>query len=299
MLLNTDFISFAKPQKGKVRDVFDLGSRLLIVTTDRVSAFDHILPQGIPDRGIILNTMSEFWFEKTRQIVKNHFVTSKVKYFPMEFQKFEKELQGRSMVVKKTEVLPVECIVRGFLAGSAWKEYQETGKVGGIKIRENMLEAQKLDKPVFTPSTKAKDGKHDENITFDKMCEIIGKQTAEEIRELSLKLYNFAAITCERNGVYLADTKFEFGYSSKDGELMLIDEVITPDSSRFWSKAKYAPGKEQENYDKQLIRDYLTDSGWDKNSPPPDLPEKIINDTRFYYLRLAQLLKINMSGLKG
>lgn len=297
MLLNTDFIDFAKPERGKVRDIFDLGSRLLIVTTDRVSAYDHVLPQGIPDRGIILNTMSEFWFEKTRQIVKNHFVTSNVKYFPKEFQKFEKELSGRSMVVTKTEVVPVECIVRGFLAGSAWKEYEKTGKVGSVKLRENLLESQKLDKPIFTPSTKAKDGKHDENITFTDMCELIGKEKAEEIREISLKLYNFAAVTSERNGIYLADTKFEFGYSLKNGDLMLIDEVVTPDSSRFWSKAKYYPGKEQENFDKQSIRDFLSESGWDKKSSPPNLPPKIISDTRFNYLRLAQLLKIDIPQL--
>lgn len=297
MLLNTDFIDFAKPERGKVRDIFDLGSRLLIVTTDRISAYDHVLPQGIPDRGIILNTMSEFWFEKTRQIVKNHFVTSNVKYFPREFQKYEKELRGRSMVVTKTEVVPVECIVRGFLAGSAWKEYEKTGRVGSIKLRENLLESQKLDKPIFTPSTKAKDGKHDENITFADMCELVGREKAEQIREISLKLYNFAAVTSERNGVYLADTKFEFGYSLNNGELMLIDEVVTPDSSRFWSKAKYYPGKEQENFDKQSIRDFLTETGWDKKSPPPNLPPKIISDTRFNYLRLAQLLKIDIPQL--
>ncbi|MGH7885394.1 MAG: phosphoribosylaminoimidazolesuccinocarboxamide synthase, partial [Thermodesulfobacteriota bacterium] len=240
----------------------------------------------------------EFWFEKTRQIIRNHFVTSKVKYFPKNFQKFEKELDGRSMIVAKTDVIPVEFVVRGFLAGSAWKEYKETKSVCGIKIREGMSQFQKLEKPILTPSTKAKKGEHDENITFEQVCELIGKNLAEKIRDICIKLFKFGDITCERNGMYLADTKFEFGINKKDGELMLIDEVLTPDSSRFWLKADYYPGEEQKSYDKQLVRNYLTSIGWNKKPPAPDLPEKLIENTRYYYLKLAEYLKIDMRGLK-
>lgn len=300
MILNTDFIDFATPTKGKVRDIYDLGQRLLLVSTDRVSAYDHILPQGIPDKGIILNTMSEYWFGKTRQIVRNHFVTSNIKYFPKDFQKFGKQLKGRSMIVSKTDVIPVEFVVRGYLAGSSWKSYEKTGTVFGIEIRKGLSQCQRLDEPILTPTTKASDGEHDENITFDQVKEIVGNDVAEQIRQISLNLYKFGALTCERNGVYLADTKFEFGFNKKDGELMLIDEIFTPDSSRFWLRSTHHPGQEQENYDKQIIRDYLTSIGWNKKPPVPDLSPEIINNTRYHYLRLASYhLKIDMDGLEA
>ncbi len=299
MILNTDFIDFATPRKGKVRDVYDLGTRLLIVTTDRVSAYDHILPQGIPDKGIILNRMSEYWFEKTRQIVKNHFVSSNVKYFPKDFQKVHDKLGGRSMLVTKTDVIPIEFIVRGYLAGSSWKSYEETGSVFGIEIREGLRQCQRLPEPILTPTTKAADGKHDESITFEQVCEMIGRDLAENIRDTCFKLFKFGSLTCERMGVYLGDTKFEFGINKKDGELMLIDEVITPDSSRFWLRSSHRPGNEQEYFDKQVIRNYLNEIGWDKKPPVPDLSQEIIDRARFLYLRLAEYhLRMDMNGLE-
>lgn len=299
MILNTDFIDFATPEKGKVRDIYDLGTRLLIVSTDRISAYDHILPQGIPDKGIILNRMSEYWFEKTRQIVRNHFVSSKVKYFPRDFQKFHDELDGRTMLVTKTDVIPVEFIVRGYLAGSSWKSYEETGTVFGLEMQKGLMQCQRLPEPILTPTTKAESGNHDENITFNQVCEITGKDVAEKIRDICFKLYNFCSLTCERMGVYLGDTKFEFGFNKKDGELMLIDEVVTPDSSRFWLRATHKAGQDQEYLDKQVIRNYLNSLEWNKKPPVPDLSQNIINKTRYIYLRLANYhLKIDMPGLE-
>ncbi len=273
--------------RGKVRDIYDAGEFMLIVTTDRISAFDVVMNEPIPYKGIVLNQISKFWFEQTRNIIANHFITDEVKEFPSPFSEHEETLAGRSMLVKKANPFPVECIVRGYLAGSAWKEYREHGTVHGQQMPAGLKNSSRLPEPIFTPSTKAESG-HDENISFDQMVAIIGSTYSEKLREVSLKLYQYGAEVARQKGIIIADTKFEFGLLN--GEMILIDEVMTPDSSRFWPAKSYKPGKSQPSLDKQYLRDYLETLNWDKTPPPPRLPEDIVENTSRKYLEILQIL---------
>ncbi len=274
-------------KRGKVRDVFDLGDKLLIVASDRISAFDFVLPSLIPDKGKLLTQLSRFWFEQMEYIVPNHLVTTEVDAFPAPLPEYREVLEKRSMLVRKTRVIPVECVVRGYLAGSGWKEYQKTGKVSGVKLPAGLREAERLPAPIFTPATKAETG-HDENISFKEMEKIVGKPLAKRIKEISLKLYQKASLYALSKGIIIADTKFEFGLEGD--ELLLIDEIFTPDSSRFWPLASYAPGQSPPSLDKQFVRDYLESVAWDKHSPPPPLPPEVIEQTGKKYLEIYQLL---------
>jgi len=274
-------------KRGKVRDVYNLGEALLIVATDRISCFDVVLPTPIPGKGAILTRMSEIWFGLTRNVVRNHFRSAEVPA-AVTGEKDRQDLQGRVMVVDKAKALPVEAIVRGYLSGSGWAEYQRSGTVCGIRLPAGLRESEKLPEPIYTPSTKAPDGAHDENIPFEKTCDIVGPQIAEEIRRASLRLYQTAADYALRRGIIIADTKFEFGLVR--GELTLIDEVLTPDSSRFWPADKYAAGRSQPSFDKQFVRDYLIGIGWDKKPPAPDLPEDVITETSAKYREALRLL---------
>jgi phosphoribosylaminoimidazole-succinocarboxamide synthase len=269
-------------KRGKVRDIYDLGDKLLIVATDRISAFDVVLPTPIPDKGKILTLMSLFWFDFLKDIVENHLITANVEEYPEVLKPYKELLHQRSMLVRKTEVIPVECIVRGYITGSAMKEYQKTGKVCGITLPPGLKEADKLSEPIFTPSTKAEKGGHDINISFDEMVKLVGKETAEILRELSLKIYKKAADYAESKGIIIADTKFEFGIL--DGKIILIDEVLTPDSSRFWPMDEYEPGKPQKSFDKQFIRDWLKSTSWKDGENPPPIPPDIVEKTREKYL---------------
>jgi len=276
-------------KKGKVRNVFDLGDKLLIVATDRISAFDFVLPSLIPYKGKVLTQISKFWFDFTALICPDHMISTEIADFPPEFQPYAEVLEKRSMLVKKTKVIPIECVVRGYLAGSGWKEYQKTGKVCGIKLPKGLQESSRLEEPIFTPSTKADVG-HDENITFKKMEKISGSELANKIRKISLALYQKASLYAISKGIIIADSKFEFGLD-ENGELILIDELFTPDSSRFWPLSSYVPDKSQPSLDKQFVRDYLTSTGWDrKTPPPPPLPEDIIEQTSKRYLEIYHLL---------
>jgi phosphoribosylaminoimidazole-succinocarboxamide synthase len=267
--------------RGKVRDIYDLGDRLLLVATDRISAFDVILPTEIPDKGKILTALSEYWFGVMKDIVPHHLISTKVEDFPAACQPHRNKLEGRSMLVKKSHPAPVECIVRGYLVGSGWKDYQATGAVCGISLPKGLLEASRLEQPIFTPSTKAPVGSHDVNITFDEMIGKIGKQRAEKMRDATVAIYSRARDIAEKKGIIIADTKFEFGIEG-DG-IMLIDEVLTPDSSRFWPADGYKPGKTPDSFDKQFVRDYLTNLKWDMKSPPPELPPEIVRKTQEKY----------------
>jgi phosphoribosylaminoimidazole-succinocarboxamide synthase len=280
-VITTSLQGFKLSAQGKVRDIYDLGEYLLIVATDRISAFDVVLPDPIPFKGKVLNQISRFWFEKMGDMVSHHLVTTEVDDFPKALQGYRKVLEGRSMLVKKTKPLPVECVVRGYLSGSGWKEYQEGGSVSGVVLPPHLLESSKLPEPLFTPSTKAEIGTHDENINFEKVGEIIGKDLARRIREISQEVYKKAVKIAESNGIIIADTKFEFGM--KDKELLLIDELLTPDSSRFWPRDQYEPGKPQASFDKQFVRDYLISINWDRKPPAPHLPEDIIVKTSEKY----------------
>ena len=276
-------------KRGKVRNVFDLGDKLLIVATDRISAFDFVLPSLIPYKGKVLTQLSRFWFDYTALICPNHMISTEISDFPEELKRQTEVLGKRSMLVRKTRVIPVECVVRGYLSGSGWNEYRETGKVSGIKLPKGLQESSRLEEPIFTPSTKADVG-HDENITFKEMEKITGEELAGKIRKISLELYQKAALYAISKGIIIADTKFEFGLDEK-GDLILIDELFTPDSSRFWPLATYAPGKSQPSLDKQFVRDYLISTGWDRKTlPPPPLPEDIIEQTSKRYLEIYQLL---------
>lgn len=268
--------------RGKVRDIYDLGDKLLIVATDRLSAFDVVLPTPIPDKGKILTLMTLFWLDFLSDIVENHLITAKVEEYPEELKEYADILRDRSMIVKKAKILPVECIVRGYLSGSAWREYRERGEICGLKLPEGLRESERLPEPIFTPSTKAELGKHDINITFEEMKKIIGESLADAVRTISLKLYQKAHAYALERGIIIADTKFEFGLY--EGRLILVDEVLTPDSSRFWPKDTYAPGRPQESFDKQFIRDWLKNSGWQEGTPPPSLPPEIVSQTRERYL---------------
>jgi len=266
--------------KGKVRDIYDLNENLLLVVTDRISAFDYVLPSPIPSKGACLTQLSKFWFEYTKDIVPNHMISTEFEDFPEEIQSYKECLEHRSMLVKKTKVVPIECIVRGYISGSAWKSYKKDGTVCGIKLSSDLQESEKFDEPLFTPSTKAETG-HDINISYDKMKELVGSDVSEQIKEYSLKLYTTAAEYARKRGIIIADTKFEFGML--DNKIILIDEALTPDSSRFWPVDKYQQGRSQASFDKQFVRDYLNTTDWDKNSTPPQLPEKVIKETQRKY----------------
>jgi phosphoribosylaminoimidazole-succinocarboxamide synthase len=267
--------------RGKVRDIYDLGDKLLLVASDRISAFDVILPTLIPDKGKILTAMSEFWFGIVKDIVPHHLITTHVDEFPAVCQPHKAKLEGRSMLVKKSLPAPVECIVRGYLVGSGWKDYQQTGKVSGVSLPQGLVEAARLDEPIFTPSTKAPVGAHDVNISFDDMVGKVGKPRAEKMRDATITIYVRARALAEKKGIIIADTKFEFGIEG-DG-IMLIDEVLTPDSSRFWPADGYKPGKTPDSFDKQFVRDYLLNLPWDMKSPPPALPPEIVQKTQEKY----------------
>lgn len=272
-------------RRGKVRDVFDFGDRLLFVASDRISAFDHILPNGIPRKGEVLTRLSRFWFGLLS--VPHHFLTNDVTTLPLPPGADVASLMGRSMVVMKTEVVPVECVVRGYLAGSGWKEYRQSGTVCGIKLPAGLKESSRLPEPIFTPATKAESG-HDENISFDQMCNDVGTDLATRLREISLQVYSEGCAHANTKGIIIADTKFEFGL--KDNDIILIDEVMTPDSSRFWPADQYEAGRSQTSYDKQFVRDWLEQSGWDKNSQPPVLPDDVVNRTSKRYIEAFELL---------
>lgn len=274
-------------KKGKVRDIYEADDKLLLIVTDRISAFDYVLHEPIPDKGICLTQISKFWFEHFKDKVKSHMITTDVTEHLEELKKYEDDLKGRSMLVKKAEVFPIECIVRGYISGSAWKSYQKDGTVCGIKLPSGMKESEKFDEPLFTPSTKAETG-HDINISYDKMKELIGKKDAEKLKELSLELYNKGAEYARKKGIIIADTKFEFG--KIDDEIIVVDEVLTPDSSRFWPEDEYEPGKKQPSFDKQYVRDYLSTTDWDKNSSPPHLPDKVIDGTKSRYIESYEKL---------
>ena len=290
-LFKTDFPGLHLLHRGKVRDIYKVGECLLIVATDRLSAFDVVLPTPIPGKGRILTQMSLFWFEKLKDLVPNHLVQADVTQFPEELKPFSKSLEGRSMLVKEAKPLPVECIVRGYIAGSGWKDYLRTGSVCGIKLSEGMLESQQLPDAIFTPSTKADVGSHDENISFEQVRKLLGKDVAEKARDISIRLYKTAADYARQRGVIIADTKFELGISG--GELILIDEVLTPDSSRFWPAEDYSPGRSQPSFDKQFVRDYLESISWDKKPPGPELPADIAEKTRQRYLQALRRLTEN------
>lgn len=284
----TDFAGLRLNRRGKVRDIYDLGNRLLIVATDRISAFDVVLPNPIPDKGTVLNQISRFWFTTMEDIVPNHMISTEVEDFPKECRKYGAFLKGRAMLVKKAKPLPVECVVRGYLSGSGWRDYRETGEICGVRLPRGLVESCRLEKPILTPATKAQVGAHDENIPFERMAKMIGLPLAERVRELSLALYEKAVHLADERGIIIADTKFEFGLLGS--ELILIDEVLTPDSSRFWPKDRYAPGGPQESFDKQFLRDYLLALDWDRSPPAPDLPQEIVERTRERYLEAYRRL---------
>jgi phosphoribosylaminoimidazole-succinocarboxamide synthase len=282
VILQTDFPDLHLHASGKVRDVYQLDNeRLLFVATDRISAFDYVLATGIPHKGRVLSQMSLFWFDFLSDIVPNHVITADVAQYPQALQKYADQLRGRSMIVQRAEMFPVECVVRGYISGSAWKEYQATGKVCGIDLPAGLRESEAFPEPIFTPATKAVSG-HDENIPFAKMCEIVGTETASHLRELTVRIYKKAAAYARQRGIIIADTKFEFGRTAKG--ITLADEVLTPDSSRFWPADKYQPGRSQESYDKQYVRDYLEQIRWNKQPPSPALPAEVATHTSEKYL---------------
>ena len=280
LIKDTDFIDQPMLAKGKVRNIYDLGDSLLLVVTDRISAFDVIFDELIPDKGRVLSSISAFWFDFTKDIIPNHVITTDVSKYPMGFDKYKEELEGRSMLVKKAQMLPAECIVRGYLEGSALKEYKKSGTVGGIKMPEGMVQGDKLPEPLFTPSTKADEG-HDINITYEQLVDLIGEEDASALRDASLALYKKVSEYALTKGLILADTKFEFG--KIDGVLTVCDEMFTPDSSRFWDANEYEPGHAQKSFDKQFLREWLETLDWDKTYPAPHLPQEIIDKTAEKY----------------
>jgi len=290
-VLTTAFTGLGPRRQGKVRDIYDLGDSLLLVATDRISAFDVVMAEPIPDKGRILTQLSAFWFRRLADLTPNHLLSLAPEEFPPACRPFRDLLQGRAMLVRKCKPLPVECIVRGYLSGSGWAEYRQKGAIGGLSLPSGLVESQKLPETVFTPSTKAELGAHDENISLAAMAEKIGAELAARVRDLSLALYRRALKWAEPRGIIIADTKFEFGLADgPDGELLLIDEVLTPDSSRFWPREDYQPGGPQKSYDKQYLRDYLESLGWNKQPPPPPLPADVIANTRSRYLQALQTL---------
>jgi phosphoribosylaminoimidazole-succinocarboxamide synthase len=286
VVTSTDIDAFPLARRGKVRDVYALDDRLLIVATDRISAFDVVLPNGIPHKGSVLTQISRFWFERI-DICPNHLISTDVADFPAPLRAYAEELAGRSMLVRRADRVDVECVVRGYLIGSGWKDYQATGAVCGIRLPAGMELAGRLDEPIFTPASKADDG-HDENISFAQVSEMVGAATAKRLRRLSLDIYNTAREYAEQRGIIIADTKFEFGFI--DGELALIDELLTPDSSRFWPADRYRSGVSPPSYDKQFVRDYLSSIDWDKNPPGPELPDEVVSATSAKYLEAYERL---------
>ncbi len=301
ILMETDLKDIKFLRRGKVRDVYEIGDYLLIIATDRVSAFDVVLPNGIAGKGGVLTQISLYWFNQMRDIIENHIVATEVKEYPSALHKYKDILEGRSMLVKKAKPMPVECVVRGYLSGSGWKEYKKSGTVCGIKLPAGLVESSRLDEPIFTPSTKAEVG-HDINITFDETKKIVGDDAANKLRDSSLKIYKKARGLAEKKGIIIADTKMEFGVyegfkgsrvqgeSSEEGKLILIDELLTPDSSRFWSIKDYKPGKGQDSFDKQIVRDYLITLDWNQTYPGPKLPDEIIEKTAARYREILGIL---------
>jgi phosphoribosylaminoimidazole-succinocarboxamide synthase len=287
-LVQTDFPTLPPPRRGKVRDIYDFGQTLLIVATDRISVFDVILPTGIPSKGKILTQLSCFWFEHTRNIVPNHLLSTDPQRYPEACRPYLDTLAGRSMLVQKAEPLPVECVVRGYLAGSAWEDYQRAGRINDLALPTGLREAERLEPPLFTPTTKAPHGMHDEPMPFSTMQALVGSSIAERLRDLSLALYTHGRQFAESHDLILADTKFEFGLYR--GEVILIDELFTPDSSRYWPRAAYQPGRSQPSFDKQFVRDYATSLGWHRQPPGPGLPDDIVEKTRQRYLEAYHLL---------
>ena len=285
VLRETQFAGWKPSARGKVRDIYDLGDKLLIVATDRLSAFDVILPTPIPDKGRVLTQLSLFWFDLLNNVIPNHVISSTE--FPAPFDRFRDQLAGRSMLVRKTKPLPIECVVRGYVSGSGWKDYRVTGKICGVTLPNGLLESDRLPEPIFTPATKAVSG-HDENIPFGQAEEMIGRNLAERVRAVSLELYRRAAAHAEPRGIIVADTKFEFGLL--DDELIWIDEALTPDSSRFWPAAHYSPGGPQASFDKQFVRDYLERMRWPKTPPGPELPPEVVDATREKYREAYRIL---------
>jgi len=287
-VVQTDFKDLPLKGRGKVRDIYDLGETLLIVATDRISAFDVVMSNPIPDKGMVLTQISRYWFDATKDIVPNHLISTEVEDFPEVCKPYQEILAGRTMWVKKAEPLPVECVVRGYLSGSGWTEYQTRGEVCGIRLPEGLLESSKLEEPIFTPATKAEAGTHDENISFGRVVALVGRERAERIEAMSISIYRRARGIAEKKGIIIADTKFEFGISGD--KLILIDEVLTPDSSRLWPEDEYRPGGPQKSFDKQFLRDYLLSLDWDKSPPAPELPREIIEKTREKYVEALRRL---------
>ncbi len=288
LVLETALAGLQPPKRGKVRDIYDLGDALLIVATDRISAFDVILPNAVPEKGRVLTQISRFWFEQTQSIVPNHLISTDVRDFPASCRPHAAVLEGRSMLVKKSKPLPVECIVRGYLTGSGLKEYRSTGSVSGIKLPPGLTEASRLPQPVFTPSTKAEVGEHDVNIDFETVVKLVGTDVADRIRTYTLAVYAKACAVAEPKGIIIADTKLEFGVFGN--EVILIDEVLTPDSSRFWPKSGYRVGEAQKSFDKQFVRDYLLSLNWNQKPPAPVLPDDVVQKTSEKYLEVLALL---------
>lgn len=286
-LMETKLEGLTFLRRGKVRDIYEYDNYYLIVATDRVSAFDVVLPTGIPDKGKVLTQISVYWFYQMHDIIENHLVAHKVEDFPEPLKKYRDILEGRTMLVKKAKPLPVECIVRGYLSGSGWKEYQKSGTVCKIKLPEGLVESSRLEKAIFTPSTKAEEG-HDINISFEEMKTMVEPSLAERLKEISLKIYERARDIAEKKGIIIADTKMEFGLIGD--KLILIDELLTPDSSRFWSKKDYTPGRGQDSYDKQIVRDYLLTLDWDKTYPGPELPPEIVQKTAERYREILKII---------
>jgi phosphoribosylaminoimidazole-succinocarboxamide synthase len=287
IILKTDFPDVQFVKRGKVRDIYDLGEHLLLIATDRISAFDVVLPNGIPGKGRVLTQISAYWFRQMEHIVENHIEAVEVKDFPAILHKYADMLEGRSMLVKKTVPIPVECVVRGYLSGSGWKEYQKNSSVCGIPLAAGLVQSARLHEPIFTPSTKEDEG-HDINISYDEVLKIVGNALAQKLRDTSLAIYTRARDIANGKGIIIADTKFEFGLSGE--KFMVIDEMLTPDSSRFWSQSDYVPGRNQDSYDKQIVRDYLLTLDWDKTYPGPVLPEEIIEKTSARYHEILNIL---------
>jgi len=287
-LLETKLPGVKLWKRGKVRDVYEVGDELLVVATDRLSAFDVVLPTGIPGKGVLLTQMSLFWFELLKDVVPHHVVTADVSEYPAELRAFRDQLEGRSMLVQKTDVMPIECVVRGYIVGSGWKDYKKTGAICGITLPAGLRESDRLEPPIFTPATKAETG-HDENISYETMVGTVGQERAAEARRVSLEIYERARAHAEARGIIVADTKFEFGI--RDGRLIWIDEALTPDSSRFWPRDAYAPGRSQPSFDKQFVRDYLETLDWDKQPPGPELPPEVVARTVEKYVEAYERLR--------
>jgi phosphoribosylaminoimidazole-succinocarboxamide synthase len=289
-VFETDFPKLNLLKRGKVRDMYDFGETLLMVATDRISAFDVIMPDPVPQKGKILTQISLFWFDAMKPVISNHVISSNIDDYPEICKPYAEMLRGRSILVKKAKPLPIECVVRGYISGSGWKSYQESGIVCGIKLPDGLQESEKLPEPIFTPSTKEEVGIHDVNINFEEAVKIIGRNLAEKVKEISLSIYKKGAELADKKGIIIADTKFEFGLFEDD--IILIDELLTPDSSRFWPKESYSPGQSQKSYDKQYLRDYLISINWDKLPPAPFLPEEVVKNTREKYLDALSLKRI-------